>query len=331
MLPEAFDRQVQAAGKEGVLLVAGREALLAERARALLSGDHVDEDRVVAGPAQLREAAELCETPSWFGKPRLVVAWGVQALAPNARATKEREEELAALERLIQHHAGEDRLLLWAPEADKRLRSMRLLAERGAVLDASPPERDYALWVRHLAKEEGVSLSSGAQRAYEESSLDLLALRSALRVGALASEEGAPVSSETARWAAPPGGELKVFALTDALLTRDEGGLALATPRLLRQGESPIGLVALAARQLRLLARALGLQAQGVPPAQWQERLGVHPFVARKIAQSCARWRAEDLRAAFAALLDCDLRLKSGGPQEVNALLGLLAAVRGAP
>ncbi len=328
MLPEAFERALEGALKERVVLVAGHEALCAELARAALSEGPVDESRVAAGPQQLREAVELCETPSWFDAPRLVVAWGVEALSASARATKEREAELAALERLLQAPPAPGRLLLWAPEADRRLRAARMLQERGALLDASPPgEREYAAWVRHLAAREGLVLAPGGLRAYEESQLDLLGLAAALRVGALASE-GGPLGEETARWAAPPGGDLKVFALTDALLSRDLAGLSSAVPRLLAQGESPIGLVALAARQLRLLARALGLRAGNVPQDRWQQELGVHPFVARKIADASRLWPLEDLHRAFRELLACDLRLKSGGAAEPTLLLSLIGAVR---
>ncbi|MDA8346999.1 MAG: DNA polymerase III subunit delta [Thermaerobacter sp.] len=328
MLPDAFEHQLEGAKAQRIVLVAGREALCAERAREAFSEEPVDESRVAAGPGQLREAVELWQTPSWFDAPRLVVAWGVEALAPSARATKEREAELAALERLIQGPTGQDRLLLWAPEADRRLRPVRLLQERGALLDASPPtEREYGAWVRHLAAAEELSLTPQAARAYEESALDLLALRAALRVGALYADD-APLHEDVARWAAPPGGELKVFALTDALLGRDAGGLSTAVPRLLAQGESPIGLVALAARQLRLIARALALRAQGVPQQEWPSRLGVHPYVASKIADASRRWAERDLRRAFRALLNCDLSLKSGGAAETSLLLGLMSAVR---
>ncbi len=330
MLPEAFERQLGAALEHHVVLVAGQEAFFAERARQVLSSEPVDESRVGPGPGQLREAVELWETPSWFGTPRLVVAWGVEALAPNARATKERDAELAALERALQAApAAQDRLLVFAPQADRRLRPVRLAQERGGLVDASPPgEREYGAWVRHLAAAEGTVLTPQSGRAYEESALDLLSLRGALSAGALCAD-GQPISEEVARWAAPPGGELKVFALTDALLGRDPGGIAAAVPRLLLQGESPIGLVALAARQVRLLARALALRAQGVAPQEWQAQLGVHPFVARKIQDASRRWLPADVTAALRALLRCDIGLKSGGAAESTLLLGLITAVRG--
>ncbi len=328
MLPDAFERELLAAGGQAVLLVAGREALCAERALAACAVDGVDESRVGPGPQQLREAVELCETPSFFGGARLVVAWGAVALAANARATQERDAELAALERLIGEPPTGSRLLVWAPDADKRLRAVRLLQGRGALLDASPPSaREYGAWVRHLAAKEGAQLTGEAARAYTESALDLLALEAALRVGA-ACAEGGPITGEVAAWAAPPGGELRVFALTDALLGRDARGLSAAVPRLLAQGESPIGLVALAARQLRLLARALGLRARGVAPAKWQAELGVHPFVAQKLQQALPNWSREDLGRALSELLACDLSLKSGAAQEAALLLSLLSAVR---
>jgi DNA polymerase-3 subunit delta len=328
LLPEAFERALEGALRERVVLVAGREALCAEAARDALSQGPFDESRVAAGPRQLREAIDLCETPSFFDAPRLVVAWGVEALSASARATKEKEAELGALERFLQAPPAEGLLLLWAPEADRRLRAVRMLQERGALLDAAPPgEREYGAWVRHLAAREGIALTPGSLRAYEESGLDLLSLQAALRVAALAAE-GAPLPEEIARWAAPPGGDLKVFALTDALLSRDPAGLSSAVPRLLAQGESPIGLVALAARQLRLLARGLGLKAGNVPQTQWQQELGVHPFVARKIADALRLWPLEDLHRAFRELLACDLRLKSGGAAEPTLLLSLIGAVR---
>lgn len=330
MLPEAWEsRREQMIGRPLVLL-AGEDPLLADWAITSLGGEDYDEERIGPSGQQLREAVELTRTASFFGRPRLVVASGVIALAAQGRISqKDREDELEELRRYAERPDRENRLILHAPSVDRRRRAFLDLDKAGAVLPCDPPEaKELDPWLRHLEGRLGVRLSPGARAAYLRSELNLMALSQALLVGVLGSEEGEPVSPDVAQWAAPQSGDLRVFALTDAMLMRESGKVCAAVENLLLQNESPIGLVALIARQFRLLARAQVLTEAGARGDEIARALAVHPFVARKVVEAVRRWPREDIQRAFEELLRCDIALKSGVPQAATLELSLLRISR---
>lgn len=331
MLPEAWEARAETMLGRPLVLLAGEDPLLRDWAIASLRGDgDPDEERIGPSSQQLREAVELARTASFFGRPRLVIASGVIALGAQGRiGQKDRDEEIEALMRYAERPDRENRLIVHAPSVDRRRRAYLELDRAGAVLPCDPPDaKELDQWLRHLADRLGVRLSPGARAAYLRSELNLMALSQALVVGELGSPEGEPVSPEVAQWAAPQSGDLRVFALTDAMLMRQSLRVCEAVENLLEQNESPIGLVALVARQFRLLARARALFAAGTRGDEIARALAVHPFVARKVVEAVARWPEEDVHRAFEELLRCDIALKSGVPQAATLELSLLRITR---
>lgn len=331
MLPQAWEARRAAQEALPVLLLCGEDPQLADWAIAGIRRQEFDQERIGPGPTQIREAAELARTPSFFGLPRLVIATGVQVLAAQGRVSaKDRDEELEELSRYLRQPDRENRLVLVAPSVDRRRRAYLEFEKAGAVLPCDPPgPKEYEAWFAHVAERLGARVSPAARAAYLRSELDLMALTRALEVGELAAPEGQPVPGDVAAWAAPPSGDLRVFALTDAMLTRHVAAIGPAVENLLRQGESPIGLLALVARQFRLLVRTKAMSRDGAMQDEIARTLGVHPFVARKIVEALGRWPEDAVHAAFAQLLDCDIALKSGAPQAATLELCLVRIAGG--
>ncbi len=329
MGPRQFLAAVEALRGAPCVLCVGPSATLAGLALDLLaSGREADLERVFAGEGQLREASELCLTPSFFGEGRLVAAWRTAALSGHeGRGARERALESEALSDFIERPPAGATLFVWAPEADRRLAPVRRAGERGWLLEADVGG-ELAAWLAELALRDGVALTAQATQALLASGLDLDSLATALKAAALATEEGRPVSGETVVWAAPAQGEMRVFALTDAILQRRLAGVAQAVGRLTAQGEAPLGLLALVARQMRQLASVRAELGAGFTPPEIAKRVGAHPFVAQKLCEAAPRWSREAIAGAFAELLRCDVALKSGGDQAVALELGLLRMVR---
>jgi len=335
--PKEFLRAASALRGAPAVVLVGTSAVLAELAleEVSLPGDEVE--RVGASDGQLREACELASTPSWFDLRRLVAAWRCEALSgAQGRGAAERQLEAQALADYLAHPRAGATLFVFAPAVDRRLAAVRRAQEAGALLDATPPQRErereawHAAYLEEFARREGVRLTRGAQRALLESGLELDGLVSALRVTALAVDGQEPVDEATAAWAAPPSGELKVFALTDALLQRRPAAVLLALDRLLAERQQPIGLLGLVTSQLRQLAAVRAELAQGRPPAELAQALSLHPFVAQKLAQAAPRWPRERIAFAFRELLRCDVALKSGGGAAQTLEISLARVARGA-
>jgi len=325
MGPQEFLAAVERLRTAPVVLCVGPSATLAELALARIGEGFPDgAERVGAGERQLREAAELVLTPSFFGEPRLVAAWRTTALSgQEGRGAQARSQEAQALLEVLEHPPREGTLFVWAVEADRRLGPVKRAVERGALLTADVG-KDLAPWLGEIARREGAPLSPQAARVFIDSGQDIDALRSAVAVAAAATPDGEAVTPEVAQWAAPPVGELRVFALTDAILQRRPAGVALSLGRLLQQGEAPLGMLALVARQMRQLASVRAELAAGRRPSEIAQALGAHPFVAQKLCEVAPRWDAAAVRAAFHEMLRCDLALKRPGKDAVALELHLL-------
>ncbi|MDZ4277852.1 MAG: DNA polymerase III subunit delta, partial [Dehalococcoidia bacterium] len=111
-----------------------------------------------------------------------------------------------------------------------------------------------------------------------------------------------------------------IFAMADAVVEGRSRDAAAHLQRLLAQGESPRGLLAMLERQYRLLLLTKELLEQRVRPPEIATRLGVHGFVAQRLLRQAPAYTIDRLRRAYRKLLDADLNVKRGIYDDGTAL-----------
>ena len=179
---------------------------------------------------------------------------------------------------------------------------------------------ELAGWIRERAELYGARLEGRAIAAMADLvGADLWAIDSELRK--LATYAGGGVISEAnVRSMVSQVREANAFALADAIV-EGRGNQAIALfQRLLADGDAPLRLLALIARQYRLLIQARELLDQRLAPAEIGNRLGVHGFVAQRILQQAPPYSADQLRSAYGRLLEADLSIKRGIYNDETAL-----------
>jgi DNA polymerase III delta subunit len=232
-------------------------------------------------------------------------------------------------------------LLFTASAVDARKRVVKRLREIGAVVDCGASrERSGALSrdtvddvVRHVVAQFGKRLAAGAselivRRAGTETALLTMELEKlCLYVG-----DHASITEDDVRLVFRDMAESWIFDFTSALATRQ---LARALPvlrGLIEQGEPPLRLLGMMAREVRLLLTAREclddalrgkwrsdvqfnvFQSRVLPlvDADTLEAFGkAHPFVLYRRFQDAARLSAAALRTALCTLAELDARLKS--------------------
>jgi DNA polymerase-3 subunit delta len=262
-------------------------------------------------------------------------------LARDLTVSAYRDDSVALLELLDAGMPPHVVLLLTASAVDARKRLVKRLREVGAVVDCSVSrERSGALSretvddvIRRVVAQFGKRLAPGAhelivRRAGPETALLTMELEKlCLYVG-----ERASITEDDVRLMVRDMAESWIFDFTSALAARQ---LARALPLLrglIEQGEPPLRLLAMMAREIRLLLMAReclddALRGQWRPDIQFgafQSRVlpridadtleafgKAHPFVLYRRFQDAARLRATALRAALRTLADLDARLKS--------------------
>lgn len=325
----------------------------------------VDALRAALVPDELREAVEAdldgtgvqpadvvgaALTPSFIGR-RLVLVhdapWfaaargkggaeaGDEEEAPARGAGKKgKADPLAPLMDYLDHPPP-DTVVVFRSQApaDGRRRIVKRLGQVGAVLAAMPPPVDeLPRWCTARATAlHGVRLHPAAATALVArvpASLDLLDQE----LGKLAAYigVGGEVGAEDVQALVAPSREESVFLLMDAVGEGRAHDAFTLLSQLRLQGEEPLGLMALLARHVRLLAQAGDVLAAGGGPDRLVAAAGLPPFVARRLLAQARRFGEADVEAALEALWESEWAIKSGRLDDQSALTGVVARLLGA-
>jgi DNA polymerase-3 subunit delta len=106
--------------------------------------------------------------------------------------------------------------------------------------------------------------------------------------------------------------EADIFQMVDALGKRDSREAMKLLHRLLEEGQPPLYLLHMIARQFRILLRVKELMGKGTSAADVRTLLGLHPFVVDKITKQAPNFSIAQLEAIYHRLLEIDLAVKTG-------------------
>jgi DNA polymerase III subunit delta len=219
----------------------------------------------------------------------------------------------AALEGYLAAPAVETTLVFLAEKFDLR-RSVFSRANKQKEVHTAEPLTDRSLpaFVRSRAVERGVRLGPGADSAIATAvGADAAAIDDAVvRLGLYTGPDGTAREEDVAEIVTAVR-QRSVFELVDAIGGRKRADAVALLERLLAAREEPLRLLALLARHYRQLLTARIEVHRGAGEAEIASRLGVHPFVAKKLAAQCGRFSGAELETALARLARADLDLKS--------------------
>lgn len=235
-----------------------------------------------------------------------------------------KDDALAELEGYFSAPANFTVLVFEAEELDQRTRLARLLLEHCEFVDAKSRDGQDALEAtRQFARELGLAVDAAtAQDLVFAVGPNQGLLRAELeKLRAFAGKEGR-VTSADLETLVSPARRFSVFELSALLAERRQDEALQRLRKLLQDGESPVGIVGLLAWLYRKL-----LQARALPPntPAWRVARALRAPESRvtMLLRQAKRFSLEELRGAFAALLDADVALKSS-PASPEAILEAL-------
>jgi DNA polymerase-3 subunit delta len=129
---------------------------------------------------------------------------------------------------------------------------------------------------------------------------------------ALWAGEGGEVSAEDLDAMIADTSEAAVWALSDALLERNAAAALRIAERLISQGENVTGLIYGLASRLRKACAAAAMLGEGVPPAQVESKLGMHPYAAKQLVRRLGGVEVGELHEATIALADLEVWCRGG-------------------
>jgi DNA polymerase-3 subunit delta len=218
-----------------------------------------------------------------------------------------------ALEGYLAAPPAETTLVFVAEKFDLRRSVFSRANKRKEVHVAEPlTERSLPAFVRSRAAERGVQLGPGVDSAIAAAvGADAAAIDDAVARLGLYAGVGGTAREEDVAEVVTAVRQRSVFELVDAIGGRKRADAVALLERLLAAREEPLRLLALLARHYRQLLAARIETHRGAGEAEIASKLGVHPFVAKKLSAQCGRFSGAELETALARLARADLDLKS--------------------
>jgi DNA polymerase-3 subunit delta len=295
-----------------VTLLVGEEDFLADEILAGLVNEVLaPEDQrmnldVLDATQPLGDVLTRLDTAPFFGPARVVVVRRVEAMRES-----EHEPLIAFLDR-----GGHPTVAIFiARELDRRRRLFATFKRVGRVIETKPlPPREVPAWAVRRFDAAGKRTAAGTGErlaALAGGSLRDLA-HEVEKIVAYVGDRPTVTPADIDAIASHTG-EASIFKCVDALGARDAAGALRALNDILATHE-PLQVLFMVARQFRLILRAHTLIGARRPPADLAERLGVHPFVARKLSEQARGYQAGHFAPIFSAIEDTDRMIKSGSP-----------------
>jgi DNA polymerase III subunit delta len=190
-----------------------------------------------------------------------------------------------------------------------------------------PRERELPGWIRKRAEEKGGTISSeavsmlaalvGADLRLLDQEIEKLLLYA----------DGRQVTSEDVQALVSHARETSIFDLVDCVGRRQTDRALGLLHRLLEDGEAPLYLLAMLARQIRILIQVGELQERGLTPREVARRLKLHPYVVEKGLAQARNFDLAQLESAHERLVRTDWAIKTGEAEDVLALDMLVVAL----
>jgi len=245
-------------------------------------------------------------TLSFLGGIKLVVVRNLHEDIPE-------DQDAQALSDYAQSPIPEACVVITANKVDRKRKLYKTLTGlKTAVSCEAPKENELTGWLKARALEKGYSLSADSAR--------FLINRVGARPGVLAKELEKTLlyagknKSVSEQDVAEVVGESKlenVFALTDALKTKNlEKALYLLSNQV-DHGEEPIKILGTIAWQFRVIWEVKHHQSKNLSSGQIAKVMGANPFVVNKALQHTRRFSTQQLRKGYLELARADRSLKS--------------------
>jgi DNA polymerase-3 subunit delta len=311
------------------IVIAGSERFFIDRAVGALRKAVVgegprgfNEDIFEGKGVNATRVIDAARTLPMLASQRFVLVRDAEALAP---------AELDKLADYLDAASPSSCVVLIAEKLDGRTRLAKRAQKLGLLIDAAPiKQHELRSFVQGEANRRKLRIAPDALAALVDSiGTDLPAIDDALERLTLYAGPGTAIDLAAVEACVTKLRVESIWALVDAVSMRDRRTALGAAASLLADREPPLRILAMIARQLRIVSRMQAALAAGLPPQDAARQAGAPPFKARDLTTAAKRFDRKALTHAFAVLAETDLALKgSKRPGDVVLQGAILALTR---
>jgi DNA polymerase-3 subunit delta len=262
---------------------------------------------------------------------RTLSLWDPQKLILIRHGERVTAKQWEALLPLIQEPPERCTVVVQATKVDGRMKFIQALGKAGeavAQIKLDPAEGgEWNVWLQSFLRDAGKDLDQPARELLLEWNAggSLAELKHAIDRAALYSGEHKEIRREDIAAVGFKVSPEDVFQFSGGVLAGDRGTALARLETLLRQGEEPIALVGLLARQYRWLLGILASRAEGKTDQGITSEWGIVPGAAKVLLPASRRLGGKGVIAGLKSLAEADALLKSSrlSPEHVVTRLVL--------
>lgn len=304
-----------------ICLLYGNERFLIEEKRKSLIGNDINEIDVnvydmTESPIEL--ALEDAETLPFLSDNRIVIIKNPYFLTSEKKLASQSvvEHNLKKLEQYLENPSPYALVIFEAPydKLDERKKIVQLLKKTAQVFEANTlQDKDVHDWIQNESRKLKIEMDEHAiKHLYSLVGKDLKKLKNELEKLSLFVGESGRVTEETLDLLVSRSLEDNIFVLVDHVVNKRMNEAFHTLRDLFEQKEEPIKIVALLARQFRIIAQVHTLRKKGYTTKQMAAYLKLHPFVVQKTLQQANQFSQTECHRMIQNLAEADYFMKTG-------------------
>ncbi len=289
----------------------GDEDLCLQEARALLRVGVLGDEHAVPLTFEGRDADpstffDTLQTPSLFAGRQLIV------LEDSEEFLKQHVDRLLDY---LGHPLGATVLIMMFKSWNRQWRIAKRITQVGVVVNCKGiPPWEIPRWLQRRAQADGRQMSqAAAERLAELVGVDLGQCGRQLEAVITYVGERDRVTQDDVDALVGSDFQRDVWKLLDAVVEGRPGEALLVLGRLLREGEESVRLIALLAFKIREIVQTRMLMGEGASPGEIARAMKRPPRVVQRMMDFAGRNSQAELLAKFRAVVEADVRSKSGG------------------
>lgn len=252
----------------------------------------------------IQAVRDAVETLPMMAEKRVVILKEAQHL---------KAKDLEYLLPIVEQPVDSTIFVVVAEKVDLRLKFYKKLSENGQVVKFYKPFEDQIpSWIQKIAQRHHKKLSPGSVEAIlDKVGTNLIDIDNEMRKLSQYTGKRDLITEEDVEKVVSKVRVDTIFQLANAIGNNDRSQALVCLANLLEHGESPLGILALVSRHVRILTHIRDGLSEGLTQGQLSSRVGVPSFFIKQYIDQSKKWNESKIHCTYHALLQTDRALKS--------------------
>jgi DNA polymerase-3 subunit delta len=324
-------REIMQEIKKGVfhpvyVLYGTEQLLMREVVEALEQAVNPDDPlntlRFHADETPIQTAVREAETLPFLTDKRLVIVQNVTLFTGSKPARNDHDPD--ALLRYLENPSPTSILVMtvFADKLDERKKITKAAQKNGKVAAFLPlKEQELRDWILAKTRKLGVSITPDAvARLILVCGSNLTFLSNELEKMSLYAGAEGTIDEETVNLLGSRTLEQDIFVFVDEVVRQRTEKAVRLMGDLLKSKQSPIYLLFMITRQIRMMLQVKIQSGRGLSVQQIAQQIGAHPYACKIAGEQAKRYSREQLEALIVKLGEIDYQIKTGKIEDRHAL-----------